>query len=363
MVSTSFTFIFALLLVIPLSSQAQQSAIVEVISGGKIEADATIVMDDCPAPVVLARHEEEKVEIDEAVPVIANTMAQVNEGGCNAEVHSSVNFDPVDFTLTATSTLEIISESTSSAVASFPEATINFNAPVSMTAKLNAETVVDFSPQGFSQVVISIRQQSNSTEILRVIWNGTASHSVPFNLLAGENYVLDLDTNFTEHAPGTVHSFVLSFNISESEAPDNDQDGIADIIDNCPNVPNPMQEDNDHDFIGDACDPFPNEPDHEKAQCLVDLDSCLENPPFLDEDGDGEADLTDLCPYTPQAAQVDANGCSLSQYCSAIDANTPEGRKICERSDWKNDEPLENKGNCEAVKEDTDSLSYLCVPR
>lgn len=35
---------------------------------------------------------------------------------------------------------------------------------------------------------------------------------------------------------------------------DSDGDGINDIRDNCPNVPNPSQIDSDNDKIGDDCD-------------------------------------------------------------------------------------------------------------
>jgi len=38
---------------------------------------------------------------------------------------------------------------------------------------------------------------------------------------------------------------------------DTDRDGIADDVDNCPNVANPDQADEDKDGIGDACDPCP----------------------------------------------------------------------------------------------------------
>ena len=38
--------------------------------------------------------------------------------------------------------------------------------------------------------------------------------------------------------------------------PDIDDDGIADILDNCPTVYNPQQEDSDFDSMGDSCDPI-----------------------------------------------------------------------------------------------------------
>jgi uncharacterized repeat protein (TIGR01451 family) len=41
---------------------------------------------------------------------------------------------------------------------------------------------------------------------------------------------------------------------------DNDNDGISDTGDNCPDIPNPDQEDTDNDSFGNSCDECPNDP-------------------------------------------------------------------------------------------------------
>jgi len=43
-------------------------------------------------------------------------------------------------------------------------------------------------------------------------------------------------------------------------APDSDSDGIPNILDNCPNDPNPTQQDSDADGVGDPCDTDTNTP-------------------------------------------------------------------------------------------------------
>ncbi len=62
---------------------------------------------------------------------------------------------------------------------------------------------------------------------------------------------------------------------------DNDGDGIPDVDDNCPAVPNPEQADGDEDGFGDACDNCPAVPNPEQADLDEDGvgDTCDDNTP------------------------------------------------------------------------------------
>jgi len=72
--------------------------------------------------------------------------------------------------------------------------------------------------------------------------------------------------------------FVSKFNLFLSADGDTDGDGVPDEDDNCPDVPNPLQEDWDDDGQGDACDE--------------------------DIDDDGVPNGEDACDYTPAGAPI-----------------------------------------------------------
>lgn len=111
---------------------------------------------------------------------------------------------------------------------------------------------------------------------------------------------------------------------------DGDEDGIPDLSDNCPFIPNPLQEDDDLDDVGNVCDNCPDNfnPDQDDADgdaigdscdtctdmdndgfgdpgypantCEVDNCPTIANPGQDDLDDDGIGDLCDNCPDHPE---------------------------------------------------------------
>jgi hypothetical protein len=82
---------------------------------------------------------------------------------------------------------------------------------------------------------------------------------------------------------------------------DRDDDGLLDVIDNCVDVSNPLQENQDGDALGDACDP-----------CVQGANS--------DEDSDGLLDGCDNCPYLANVDQANVDGDDLGDVCDPDNA-------------------------------------------
>jgi uncharacterized protein (TIGR03382 family) len=83
---------------------------------------------------------------------------------------------------------------------------------------------------------------------------------------------------------------------------DSDGDGVPDVLDNCPDVPNPDQKDTDHDGIGDACS--------------------------NDMDGDGIPNAKDNCPLVPNPDQADSDNDGIGDacdpmFCYVVDKTNP----------------------------------------
>ncbi|MBI4579172.1 MAG: thrombospondin type 3 repeat-containing protein [Planctomycetes bacterium] len=99
------------------------------------------------------------------------------------------------------------------------------------------------------------------------------------------------------------------------QPPDGDDDGIPDIVDNCPTVVNADQADADEDSVGDACDNCPAVINADQADFDGDTfgdvcDNCPNEyePDQPDTDSDGVGDLCDTCPTVANPDQTDSDG-------------------------------------------------------
>jgi hypothetical protein len=97
-----------------------------------------------------------------------------------------------------------------------------------------------------------------------------------------------------------VMTYVVEHNASELiGSNDIDQDGVLNILDNCPCIGNPTQEDADGDGVGDVCD-----------NCAT-----RSNTSQTDTDGDNVADPCDNCPFTSNPFQHDTDNDLFGDSC------------------------------------------------
>jgi RHS repeat-associated protein len=94
------------------------------------------------------------------------------------------------------------------------------------------------------------------------------------------------------------------------EGPDSDFDGIPDACDNCPNIPNPLQ---DGECKSNPCGVLDTDGDGKKDGC----DNCptKANPDQLDSDGDRRGDACDNCPTLWNYSQQDTDGDGKGDAC------------------------------------------------
>ncbi len=103
---------------------------------------------------------------------------------------------------------------------------------------------------------------------------------------------------------------------------DVDGDGVCGGVDNCPYISNADQTDGDTDALGDACDACPDDPENDKDGDGVcgNIDNCaaVANADQVDTDGDGIGDACDICP-TDASNDADGDGvCGAVDNCSAV---------------------------------------------
>ena len=86
-----------------------------------------------------------------------------------------------------------------------------------------------------------------------VLWGWLASNNyVPRHVVIDHNMEIIYSSNYSPSVQ-FINEALLTVNV------DIDEDGINDLDDNCPTVPNVAQDDIDSDGLGDACDNCDNE--------------------------------------------------------------------------------------------------------
>ncbi len=176
--------------------------------------------------------------------------------------------------------------------------------------------------------------------------------------------------NWTGGVTGTDNSVTVTMdaNISVTavfEKKDEDNDGVTNDVDTCPNTPDgetvdtsgcsASQVDADGDGVTDKADTCPDTPNGE----AVDSNGCSDSQ--KDDDGDGYMNNEDECPDTPNGEAVDGGGCSTSQTDSDGDGymnnedecpDTPNGEAVdgggCSTSqiDSDSDGVMDDKDQC-----------------
>jgi hypothetical protein len=89
------------------------------------------------------------------------------------------------------------------------------------------------------------------------VWNTETQAEITTYATTGQATALAID-NSGEFLFAVFPNQLRIYGTQGNTLADGDEDGIYDLVDNCPDVYNPDQTDSDGDGVGDACDAFPN---------------------------------------------------------------------------------------------------------
>ena len=148
---------------------------------------------------------------------------------------------------------------------------------------------------------------------------------------------------------------------------DTDTDGVANIDDNCPLIPNADQANNDADAQGDACD---LDDDNDSVNDGIDNCPFIANLDQSDSDNDGQGDVcdsdddndtindgTDNCPFISNLSQSDADNDGQGDACDTDDDNdtVEDGADNCPFISNLNQSDADNDGMGDVCDTDDDN--------
>ncbi len=113
-------------------------------------------------------------------------------------------------------------------------------------------------------------------------------------------------------AKGTVRNDMGAYGGGDIDNFDLDADGVADVVDNCPDFPNPDQSDTDGDGHGNSCE---GDDDNDGQGDFVDNCRLVANPGQEDQDSDGIGDVCDNCPTVTNFSQADSDNDGIGDAC------------------------------------------------
>ncbi|WP_396632239.1 thrombospondin type 3 repeat-containing protein [Maribacter sp. R86514] len=171
-----------------------------------------------------------------------------------------------------------------------------------------------FIPTSNEMLDLGIRVESGQTGD-RILLDNTVIRA---NVTAVGDDDNDGIINTNDNCPNTPAGETVDTNGCSQSQLDDDNDGVNNDIDNCPNTPanSTVDEngctvttvtDSDNDGVTDANDDCPNTPTGD----TVDQNGCTVTI-VIDSDNDGVADTDDDCPNTPTGDTVDENGCTVT---------------------------------------------------
>jgi gliding motility-associated-like protein len=276
---------------------------------------ASITLSDAVAPVVVTRPFTLQLN---AAGTATLTADQVNNGSSDNCSIATMTVSPNTFTCANVgANMVTLTATDASNNTTFATAVVTVRDQVGPTVVTQPVTV---QLNAAGQATITAAQVNNGSTDACGIASVTVNPSTftCANLGANNVTLTVTDVNGNVSTGTAVVTVTVDFSITgdndldgtpDNCDPDDDNDGVLDINDNCPIQANSNQADNDADGLGDACD--------------------------NDDDNDGVLDGYDNCPFIYNPGQEDIDKDGIGDICDLVEINISEA--ITPNGDGVND--------------------------